>query len=137
VTIEETVGQRSSIDINLAVDEAKLSEVVVVGYGEQTQRYKTQNVSVVGEENIKNVPAISPQQLLQGQAAGVQMTNSSGLLGSAAQIRVRGASSITAGGSPLFVIDGVPLNEGNYTTGQGGAAVLNPLLNINPNDIES
>lgn len=137
VTIEETVGQRSSIDINLAVDEAKLSEVVVVGYGEQTQRYKTQNVSVVGEENIKNVPAISPQQLLQGQAAGVQMTNSSGLLGSAAQIRVRGASSITAGGSPLFVVDGVPLNEGNYTTGQGGAAVLNPLLNINPNDIES
>lgn len=137
VTQEETVGQRSSINIILAVDEAKLSEVVVVGYGEQTQRYKTQNVSVVGEENIKNVPAVSPQQLLQGQAAGVQMTNSSGLLGSAAQIRIRGASSITAGGQPLFVVDGVPLNEGLYSTGQGGAARLNPLLNINPNDIET
>lgn len=137
VTIEETVGQRSSIDISLTIDEAKLSEVVVVGYGEQTQRYKTQNVSVVGEENIKNVPAISPQQLLQGQATGVQMTNSSGLLGSAAQIRIRGASSITAGGQPLFVVDGVPLNEGAYSTGQGGAARLNPLLNINPNDIEN
>lgn len=137
VTKEETVGQRSSIDVSLALDEAKLSEVVVVGYGEQTQRYKTQNTAIVGQENIKNVPAISPQQLLQGQASGVQMTNSSGLLGSAAQIRVRGASSITAGGQPLFVIDGVPMNEGAYSTGQGGSARLNPLLNINPNDIEN
>lgn len=137
VTKEETVGQRSSIDVSLALDEAKLSEVVVVGYGEQTQRYKTQNTAIVGQENIKNVPAISPQQLLQGQAAGVQMTNSSGLLGSAAQIRVRGASSITAGGAPLFVVDGVPLNDEAYSSAQGGGATLNPLLNISPNDIES
>jgi TonB-dependent starch-binding outer membrane protein SusC len=74
---------------------------------------------------------------MQGQAAGVQMVGSSGLLGANPLIRIRGAASITGGGQPLFVVDGVPLNDGTLSTAQGAPVGLNPLMNINPQDIES
>ena len=131
------IGSLSSINVKLLTDATQLSEVVVVGYGTQSRQLSTQAVSTVNAEAFKNVPLTSPQQLLQGQAAGVQMTNSSGVLGAASSIRIRGASSISGGGQPLFVVDGVPLNDGNYSGAQGGGASLNPLLNINANDIES
>jgi TonB-dependent starch-binding outer membrane protein SusC len=130
----------SWLDVRLKPDQSRLSEVVVVGYGQQTQRYTTEVVSVVKPDAILNVPSVSPQQLLQGQVAGVQMTNSSGLLGSASLLRIRGAASISADGQPLFVVDDVPLNMGIYSSPTSGAASssgINPLLEINPNDIES
>src|SRR5690606_36718913 len=115
------------------------SEVVVVGYGAQSRALSTQAASTVNSESFKNQPIVSPQQILQGQAAGVNMVNSSGVLGASASITVRGGSSLTAGGQPLYVIDGVPLNTRNYSQEQGAptGAGLNPLSNINPNDIES
>ena len=134
-----SIGSGSVIDASLASDSKGLSEVVVVGYGQQSRKLTTQSVSEITSESFKNVPIQSPQQILQGQAAGVNMVNSSGVLGSEAQITVRGGSSMTAGGRPLYVVDGVPLNSagGRYTQAQGGASGLNPLLNINPEDIES
>lgn len=114
-----------------------LKDIVVVGYAEQSKRYTIQSTAQVSGENLKQIQAVSPQQLLQGQAAGVQMTNSSGVLGSASNIRVRGVASITGGSQPLYVIDGVPLNTGDYTNNLGGGSALNPLMSINPNDIES
>lgn len=125
------------LDITLKPASSRLTEVVIVGYGEQAQRYTTEAVSVMKAGDITNVPAVSPQQLLQGQVAGVSMTNSSGLLGNASLIRVRGTASITAGSQPMFVLDGVPLNDGSYNTAYGGGASLNPLLEINPEDIAS
>jgi TonB-linked SusC/RagA family outer membrane protein len=136
-----TVGQATTwLDVRLKPDLSKLSEVVIVGYGEQNKRYTTEAVSVVKPDAILNIPALTPQQLLQGQAAGVQMTNSSGLLGGASLLRIRGAASITADGQPLFVLDDVPLNAGLYsspTSGSLSSSGFNPLLEINPNDIES
>jgi TonB-linked SusC/RagA family outer membrane protein len=134
---KEVIANTNIINVKLAQDNKQLSEIVVVGYGEQSKRFSTQAVSTVKADAFKDAPIVSPQGLLQGQAAGVQMASSSGQLGSAASIRIRGAASITAGGQPLFVIDGVPLNDGNYSLNQGGGAPLNPLLNISPNDIES
>lgn len=137
---EIVVGDRSIIDIQLGLDVTQLSEIVVVGYGEQSARNNLQSVSTVKSDAFKNMPVISPQQLLQGQAAGVQMVNSSGVLGSASTVRIRGAASISGGGSPLYVIDGVPLNDGAngaFSSAQGGGTALNPLLDLNPNDIES
>ncbi|MES2873197.1 MAG: TonB-dependent receptor [Bacteroidota bacterium] len=136
-TQEVNIGSSNRVDVRLLTDAAQLSEVVVIGYGVQSKALSTQAVSTVSAEAFKNVPMTSPQQLLQGQAAGVQMTNSSGVLGAASSIRIRGASSITGGGQPLFVVDGVPLNDGSYSSAQGGGSGLNPLLNINANDIES
>lgn len=136
-TVERQVNNASTVNVTLSVDDKQLEEVVVVGYGTQSERTSTQSIATVDAEAFKNTPQVSPQQLLQGQAAGVQMTNSSGVLGAASAVRIRGAASITAGGEPLYVIDGVPLNDGTYSFTQGGSAPLNPLLNINPNDIES
>lgn len=136
-SVEREIGTSNIINVELTQDVEALSEVVVIGYGEQSRRYQVQSVATVDAKKFENVPAVSPQQLLQGQAAGVQMTNSSGLLGAASNIRIRGAASITAGGEPLFVIDGVPLNDGDYTQAMGGASGLNPLYDINPNDIAS
>jgi TonB-dependent starch-binding outer membrane protein SusC len=114
-----------------------LDELVVVGYGTKSARYNTQSVAVLSETSIKNKPVLSPQELLQGQAAGVQMVNSSGVLGAQANIRIRGAASITGGGQPLFVVDGVPMTDDVRSTAQGAGTGLNPLMNINPSDIES
>ena len=136
-TTEVVVGNQSIINLTLADEADVLSEVVVVGYGQQSKKLSTQTISTLSSKSIKDWPVLSPQQLLQGQAAGVQMVTSSGLLGSNPSIRIRGAASITAGGQPLFVIDGVPLNDGELTGAQGGGTSLNPLMNINPNDIES
>ncbi len=139
VTQEVTVGTNNRVDLRMVTDAKQLSEVVVVGYGAQSRALSTQSVSTVNAESFKNSPIVSPQQILQGQAAGVNMVNSSGVLGASSFITVRGGSSLNAGGQPLYVIDGVPLNTRNYTQEQGAptGAGLNPLLNINANDIES
>lgn len=132
------VSNRTSIHIVLQAAET-IDEVLIVGYGEQRRRISTQSVSTINESAFKNLPMQSPQQLLQGQAAGVNMINSSGVLGSEAQITVRGGSSISGGGRPLYVIDGVPLNVNgsSYSQAQGSSTNINPLLNIPANDIES
>jgi len=134
---EIEIGASNTIDVEMEEDVIGLADVVVVGYGEQSNRYKVQSIAQVGEEDIANVPTISPQQLLQGQAAGVQLTNTSGVLGAATAIRIRGVASLNAGGQPLIVVDGVPLNDGDYSNTLGSPSALNPLQDINPNDIES
>ena len=133
---EITVGASSVIDVTMTVDAAALDEVVVVAYGTQNKKTLLQSISKVDSEQLEDIPAAGPQDLLQGQAAGVQVVNSSGILGSAPTVKIRGVNSISSGSRPLFVVDGVPLNDANQTTAQGGQA-LNPLNDINPNDIES
>jgi TonB-linked SusC/RagA family outer membrane protein len=131
-----TVGAANTVNVKLATSSQTLEEVVVVGYGTQTRAKVVQSSKVVGSAAMENLTVLSPQQMLQGQAAGVQVVQSSGLLGGATVVKIRGNASITAGGRPLYVIDGVPLNDGLFTNGQGGQS-LNPLLEINPNDIET
>ncbi|GGH13200.1 SusC/RagA family TonB-linked outer membrane protein [Pedobacter zeae] len=134
-----TITASNTINVALASDSKTLSDVVVVGYGQQSKVLTTQTTATVKAESFKNMPIQTPQQALQGQAAGVNMINSSGVLGSEAQITIRGGGSISAAGRPLYVVDGVPLNSsgGDYTQTQGGSSGLNPLINISPNDIES
>ncbi len=133
------LGASNTLEVTMETDAVGLDETVVIGYGTQSNRNRISSISTVNPESIHNNPLLGPQQLLQGTASGVQMTNTSGVLGSAAAIRIRGVSSINAGGNPLFVVDGVPLNDGssgNLSNAAGGTA-LNPLADINPNDIES
>jgi TonB-linked SusC/RagA family outer membrane protein len=130
------VGSSSTVNVRLAQSDNALEEVVVVGYGTLQKKKLIQAAKVVGNAAIDDIVAFSPQELLQGQAAGVQVVNSSGVLGAAASVRIRGTSSISGGGRPLFVIDGVPLNDLQLSSAQGGQA-LNPLMEINSNDIES
>jgi TonB-dependent starch-binding outer membrane protein SusC len=134
-TQEVEVGARSVIDVTMEPDVSQLQELVVVGYGTQSKRLTTQNVSDVSAKNFANMPVLSPQEALQGQAAGVQMVGTSGVIGSAATVRVRGVASLN-NANPLYVVDGVPLNNENRSDGLGGAS-LNPIAEINPADIES
>lgn len=135
-TEERLIGTSDIIDVQMVENTEVLSEVVVIAYGQQSRKKLVQSVSTIDNANIRDIPAVSPQELLQGQASGVQVVNSSGILGAAPVIKIRGVASITSGGRPLIVVDGVPLNDANLTSGQGGQS-LNPLGDINPNNIES
>jgi TonB-dependent starch-binding outer membrane protein SusC len=132
--MEALTGARSEINISLTSEISNLEEVVVIGYGVQKKSKLTSSISSVAGKDIANLTTASFDQQLAGRASGVQVTVGSGIVGQAPRIRIRGTNSITSGGSPLFVIDGVPALDGN----QAGANVpSNPLGDINPNDIES
>ncbi len=131
---EISVGTRSQIDIKLDSDASNLNEVVVVGYGAAvSKREATGATANVKGEVIENLPLQSFDRALQGRAAGVQITSNNGTPGGAVQVRIRGIGSISAGNEPLYVVDGVQLNNRN----DGGNVSSNPLSFLNPNDIES
>ena len=130
---EVTIGNRSTINVALESDVTALSEVIVTGYGTQPKREVTGAVSSVKGDAIQNLPLQSFDRALQGRASGVQVRSSNGLPGGAVNIRIRGVGSVNAGNEPLFIVDGVQLNN------QSNAAFTqsNPLAFLNPNDIES
>ncbi len=124
---------RTTVNVKLVSSLVDLDEVVVVAYGTQTKRTVTSSISSVGADAIKDAPVNSIDQALQGRATGVSITTPSAGVGEAPIIRVRGVSSITSGTSPLYVIDGVPVESGN-TSYSGN---VNAMADINPNDILS
>lgn len=133
ISQEVNIGNRSTINVALDADVTALSEVIVTGYGTQPKREVTGAVSSVKGDAIQNLPLQSFDRALQGRAAGVQVRSSNGLPGGAVNIRIRGVGSVNAGNEPLFIVDGVQLNN------QSNAAFTqsNPLAFLNPNDIES
>ena len=133
-TEEATVGSRSVIDIQMVPDATEIAEIVIIGYGEVDKRKLISSVASVDGSEIAEMPVMSFDQALQGKAAGVQVTTTSGVLGSAPKVRIRGINSITSGTSPLYVIDGVPVQSGELSAFGGQ---LNALADLNPNDIES
>jgi TonB-linked SusC/RagA family outer membrane protein len=136
-TQEIAVGNQRTINVTLSTSYEVLNELVVVGYGSQEKRTGLQAVSKIESKSFETQSAITTQDLLQGRAAGVHMTGTSGVIGSRANIRIRGVASITGGGEPLFVVDGVPMNDGIYSNDMGSIQSLNPLQDLNPNDVEN
>lgn len=139
-TLEVSVAGQTTVNVTLEEDAQALEEVVLVGYGSVRKKDATGAVASVKAEDFNKGVTTSPDQLLQGRVAGVQITQSSGEPGAAANIRVRGTSSIRAGNDPLIVVDGVPLSGGAVTPGSGafgGTSSTNPLNFINSADIES
>ncbi|MCD9019321.1 SusC/RagA family TonB-linked outer membrane protein [Parachryseolinea silvisoli] len=145
-TQEIEIGSRSTVDVPMAADTKQLTEVVVTAFGIEKDKkslgYAVQDVSgsaltTARESNIVNS--------LSGRVAGVQVTNGSGSVGSSSRIVLRGASSLTGNNQPLFVVDGIPINNNNYATGigntvvngNGGADRQNGAADINPDDVES
>jgi TonB-dependent starch-binding outer membrane protein SusC len=138
-TLETPVGSQTTLNVGLVIDYKSLEEVVVVGYG--TQR-KVDLTGAVGslraaDIDIGSKPITSPDQLLAGRVAGVQITNRSGDPGAPIDVRIRGVG--TAGvNAPLWVIDGVPIVQtSNITVNTSSTTESNPLAGINPSDIES
>jgi len=136
----------TDLQVLLNTDNDALGEVVVIGYGTQRKKEVTGAISKVGADKITALPTPSFEASLQGRVPGVQVSQSSGLAGAASYVRIRGIASVSAGGDPLYVIDGIPVTSDvfAYATGAGGnewkiraGFSQNPLASINPNDIES
>lgn len=139
---EVTIGGRSTIDIGLAASISTLEEVVVVGYGTVKRKDATGSVTSISTKDFNKGVVVSPEDLIQGRAAGVQITQTSGEPGAGINIRIRGTSSVRGGNNPLFVVDGVPLSGENTTargsgSGLGSSSPRNPLNFLNPSDIAS
>ena len=120
---EVAVEGRSVVDVALSPDSQVLEETIVVAFGTATKESFTGSATVVKSDDIAKVQASDATRALEGVVAGVQMTTTSGTLGSSPSIMIRGASSISAGTAPLYIVDGIPFNG--------------DLNNINPSDIES
>ncbi|HEY0609915.1 MAG TPA: SusC/RagA family TonB-linked outer membrane protein, partial [Chitinophaga sp.] len=128
---EMTVNGSLQQDFQLTADAKGLNEVVVVGYGTQRKSDLTGSITAISSKDFNKGVVATPEQLIMGKTAGVQITNNGGAPGSGSKIRIRGGSSLNASNDPLIVIDGVPLDNAEV---KGSA---NPLSFINPNDIES
>lgn len=114
---------RNEYHASLNEDSSMLRGVVVVGYGSSRKSDLTGSITSVGSETFENQPVKRIADVLQGRSAGVEVTNSSGMVGSGAKIRIRGTTSINKSSDPLYVIDGIITTSG--------------LDGINPQDIES
>lgn len=121
-TTERSVGNSSTLNVTLQEDAQALSEVVIVGYGSQRKEDMTGSVAVISTKQFDEQPVTRVDQVLQGRAAGVQVTQAGGAPGGATRIRIRGANSVLGNNDPLYVVDGFVGADFNM---------------INPNDIQS
>ena len=135
-TVNVKAGETKTLNIRLREDAVLLNESVVVGYGVQRKKEVTGAISTIDSKEITAVQTPSFEAALQGQAAGVQVTQGSGMAGSGSIVRIRGLSSISAGGDPLYVVDGIPITQDYFAGGNSGAMNRNPLASLNPNDIK-
>ncbi len=136
-TLRMDASPGQTLNVVMKEDIESLSEVVVVGYGTQTRKTLTSRVSSVKAEEIANIPVTSSDQLLQGRASGVQISNTSGEPGAGVSVKIRGTSSISGSSDPLYVVDGIPIQSSNLSQLGVGGATTNPIADINPADIES
>ena len=141
-SMEVAVNGRTTISITLEEDAQALDEVIIIGYGTTTVKDATGAVSSVSSEDFNGGIISSPEQLIQGKTAGVQISQSSGEPGAGIALRIRGTGSVRGNNSPLFVIDGVPVSNESVSAsgadiGTGSSGAKNPLNFLNPNDIES
>jgi TonB-dependent starch-binding outer membrane protein SusC len=130
-TEQVVVGGQSNISIKLVSDISTLDEVVVIGYGTQEKKDISGAVASVKSEDFNRGIINSPEQLIQGKVAGVNVISASGEPGAPLTISIRGIGGVRTGSSPLFVVDGLPLD--NSSTGGS----TNPLTFLNPDDIAS
>ncbi|WP_293686816.1 MULTISPECIES: TonB-dependent receptor [unclassified Spirosoma] len=151
---EVAIGNQTSLEVSLKIDQKSLGEVVVVGYGTQRKKDLTGSIVNLTSKDLVPVPsATSVDQMMQGKVAGVQITQTSGAPGGNVNVIVRGISSITGGNSPLYVVDGYAIGTGgggsdlssfasssysaNGMASSSSINRINPLSIINPADIES
>lgn len=125
------------IEIVLADDSEMLEESVVVGYGTMQRRDITSSIATYKPSEEGERDFISPDAMLQGRVAGVNIAAASGTPGGKTRVSIRGVGSITAGNEPLYVVDGVPMSNTSGDTGAYGGESLSALSDINPADIES
>lgn len=136
-TLETTIDKYKDIIVSLHESSAQLNDVVVVGYGTQKRKALISAVSSVNAKDIKGIPVAGFNEQLQGKAAGVQINANTGIPGDGVFVRVRGATSINASNDPLYIIDGIFINNTSLQTVNTGGRATSPIADINPADIEN
>ena len=137
------VAGNTTVNAEVETSVGNLNEVVVVGYGTARRKDLTGAISTVQAKDFNKGTYTSADQLIQGKVAGVQMINNSGQPGGASTVKIRGNSTVTGSGQPLYVVDGVPLDGRSARPGLGDAGFggsnpgANPLNFMNPADIAS
>lgn len=132
-TEKRTVGASSTYNVSLQPASSIMDEVVIVGYGVQRKSEVTGAISQVKGDAVQNLVTPSFESQLAGRSSGVQITSPGGVIGEAPRVNIRGIASINSGTGPLYVVDGVPYTSSS----QGANMAVNPLSDLNPNDIES
>jgi TonB-linked SusC/RagA family outer membrane protein len=117
------VGNQSEINVQLSIDTSNLDEVVITGYANVDKEKYTGSISSISSENIEQVAFASFDQIIQGQAAGLQVTSGSGQPGAPSRVRIRGNGSINGSNEPLYILDGIQISPGDFA-------------NLNPNDFD-
>jgi len=136
-TQEINIGSKTSINVTMEDETIGIDEVVAIGYGTQKKRDIIGSISTIKTSTLESSKGSSNfNSVLQGQAAGVSVQSSSGRLGANVDIKIRGVSSISAGTSPLWIIDGVPIIT-DVNIESNGSAAQSPMSLINQSDIES
>ncbi len=134
---EIKVGDKTTINVTLEKEEVQIDEIVVVGYGTKRKRDVIGSVAKVQSAEMEEGTELSIDNALQGRAAGVQVTSSSGVPGAPVEVKVRGINSISIDTDPLWVIDGMPIYSGKGFEFSQGTTGQNPLSMINSKDIET
>ncbi|HET7118854.1 MAG TPA: TonB-dependent receptor, partial [Hanamia sp.] len=141
-----TVGSRTRFEVKLSLENKNMQDVVVIGYGTQRKKDLTGSVSSIKSADFNQGEVLSPQQSIQGKVAGVNISQNSGKPGGSNTIRIRGGTSLTGSNDPLYVIDGLPIsnsagvskaNINQYQVNFFDEEPTNPLMTLNPDDIES
>ena len=118
------IGSDSTYNVTLQKDVSSLDEVILVAYGNSSKQKVSSSISTISSENIQQVPLGSFDQILQGQAPGVQVFSGSGQPGAAARVRIRGNGSINGSSAPIYIVDGIQITSGDFAA-------------LNANDFES
>lgn len=134
-TKELDISKNKSIEVVLKPDDFALEEVVVLGYGTAKKQDATGVVATVSDEDFNKSAIISPAQLMAGQIAGVQVLSNTGRPGGQISIRIRGGTSLNASNEPLYVIDGIPVDNSPHNPAGFDTGGNSPLNSLNPNDI--
>ncbi|MGB3779230.1 MAG: SusC/RagA family TonB-linked outer membrane protein [Tunicatimonas sp.] len=139
--LEATVGNQSTFNVELREDVQELGEVVVTGFQEVERKLFTGAAAMVEMENIRQPGMVDASRMLEGQVAGVSVDNISGTFGTAPRIRIRGNTSINGDNQPLYVVDGVILEDltqvdaDDIVTGDPNTVLSSSIAGLNPDDI--
>ncbi len=142
-TQDVPIGNRTTFTVVMEQETLGIEEVVAIGYGVQRKSDLTGATSRLTEDEMNKSVATNPVEMMQGRVSGVNITQNSGEPGSGMSVRIRGSNSIRSGQDPLYVVDGIPLDNADITPNGGTAAGINessdknPISFLNPEDIES
>lgn len=139
---EIAVGNKTNVNVVLEEETIGIDEVVAIGYGTVKKTDLTGSVTSLRKDDMNKGVTPTIAGLLQGKAAGVQITQASAEPGGGTTVQIRGAGSVNAGSGPLYVVDGLPIENGQVISGTGATmpdvrVPRSPISNINPSDIES